>query len=244
MQIMHDRPAPQITHILPDATVVDAATLPTATVRQRVFSSHTLPQLRLSLRCLLTFPQLLQQGFIRMNTGAAARRARGATFLKRLASLDGRGKLHDSPRHKGPDLSTWTPQGVPFPIQVEYAFKKIRTWTYWPAKMARASLRCYPSFLDTYAQLMCNAGSVCWYAARLVSLVSVMLASGALAGMTDTATITTRRESRACSPWRLEPSPSRRQSLRPWRLSASSTPMRRSAAMPQSQDSIQSGHNV
>jgi hypothetical protein len=36
-------------------------------MRQGMFHGHTLPQLRPSLRRLLAFPQLLQQGFIRMN---------------------------------------------------------------------------------------------------------------------------------------------------------------------------------
>jgi hypothetical protein len=65
---MHDRTSSQIKHILADATVAGAATLPMAHVRQGMFDGHALPQLRTSLRCLLAFAQLLQQGFIGMNT--------------------------------------------------------------------------------------------------------------------------------------------------------------------------------
>ena len=55
-------------------------------------------------------------------------------------------------------------------------------------------------------------------------------ASGALAGVTPTATI--RRESRSRSTWRLCPSTSRLRLFRPWRISASSTLIRRAAATP------------
>src|SRR5262245_54181385 len=132
MQIMHDSTAPQIKHILPDATVAGATTLPTANMRQRMFDGHALPQLCTSLRRLLAFPQRLQQGFLRMNTDAAARRARGAALAHHTASTNGRGKLHDSPRRKGHDLAPWTPQDMPLPIQVASAFWKIRPWTHRP----------------------------------------------------------------------------------------------------------------
>jgi hypothetical protein len=67
MQIVHDRTAPQIKHILPDSAVAGTAAVPMAHVRQGMFDGHTLAQLRPPLRRLLAFTQLLQQGFIGMN---------------------------------------------------------------------------------------------------------------------------------------------------------------------------------
>jgi hypothetical protein len=66
MQIMHDSAPSQIKHILADSTVTGASALPVPDVRQGMFHGHTLPQLRPPLRRLLTFPQCLPQGFIRV----------------------------------------------------------------------------------------------------------------------------------------------------------------------------------
>ena len=88
MSIMHDSTSLQIKHILSNATVAGAAPLVHGYMRQGMFDGHALPQLHPSLRRLLAFPQLLQQGFIRMNTDAAARgaaRAQSYAFPRVLA---------------------------------------------------------------------------------------------------------------------------------------------------------------
>src|SRR5215510_10704757 len=90
---MNDGTSSQIKHILPDTTVTCSAALPTAHVCQRMFDGYTLPQLRSSLWRLLAFPQLLQQGFIRMNADAASGGAGGAAVPQRTMGTRGRGKL-------------------------------------------------------------------------------------------------------------------------------------------------------
>ena len=98
---MHDSTAPQIKHILPDAPVTRSAALPMSHVCQGMLYSHAFPQLRLSLRRLLAFPQLLQQGFIRMNAHAVSealveQRSRNAHWAQVAA-----GNLTTPPGSKG-----------------------------------------------------------------------------------------------------------------------------------------------
>src|SRR5215475_10778268 len=123
---MHDCTAPQIKYVLPHPTVASTSALPVPNVRQGVFHRHALAQPRASLRRLLAFPQLLQQGFIWVNTDAAARCARGTTRPQRTARTGRRWKLDQPPRHKGHADAAWTLQCVPLPIQQEGAFGEIR----------------------------------------------------------------------------------------------------------------------
>ena len=186
MQIMHDRTAPQIKHILPDATVAGAATLPTSNVRQGMFDGHTLPQLRPSLRRLLAFPQLLQQGFIRMNTDAAARRARGTALPQCTVAHVAAGNLTTPPSVKGMvsppghrsserSQSNWNALlGKYGPCRTGQALQK----------MVNVSLRCCTNLLAREARSICNSRSVHCCAAKSASIASVTLASGALAGVT------------------------------------------------------------
>ena len=232
MYIMHDRTSPQITHILSNATVAGAAALPMAPVRQGMFDGHALPQLRTPLRRLLAFPHLLQQGVIRRNTDAAARRTRGTALSHRTVPTRRRRALDHAP----------TVQGTVSPPGHRSAWRSPSNWnalfgTYGPCRTGQAwqkivnvSLRCGTNGLAREARSLCHARSVHCCAATSAAIASVTLASGALAGVTPTATI--RRASRSRSTWRLSPSTSRLRLCRPWRISASSTLIRRSAATP------------
>src|SRR5262245_52969326 len=122
MQIMHDSTSSQIKHILPDAPVTRSAALPMSHVCQGMLDGHALPQLHPSLRRLLAVPQLLQQGFIRMNADAASRGAGGAAVPQRTACTRGGWKLHHLTGRKGHYLARWTPQFVALPIQLEGIF--------------------------------------------------------------------------------------------------------------------------
>src|SRR5215831_10027079 len=133
MQIMHDRTTPQIKHILPDATVASATALPPPHMCQGMFDGHALPQLRPSLRRLLAFAQLLQQGLIGMNTDAAPRGAGGAALPQRTLLARRRRELDHAPRGKGHRLSAWTAQYGVLPIQLEGTFRKIRPLSYRPS---------------------------------------------------------------------------------------------------------------
>jgi hypothetical protein len=143
MQIMHDSTSPQIKDILPDSTVAGAAALPPSNVRQGMFDGHALPQLRPPLRRLLAFPQLLQQGFIGMNTDATTRRARGAALPQRTAPTRRRRELNHTPDGKGDGLSAWAPQFVALPIQLERTFRKIRPLMHRP-RLAKNGQRLAP----------------------------------------------------------------------------------------------------
>ena len=110
MQIMHDSTPARLKHLLPDPAGAGSATLPTANVRQGMFDSHALPHLRPSLRRLLTFMRLLQQGCIGMNTDATARRACGAALPPYTARPRGGGNLHPLPGRHGQRPA---PLGVP-----------------------------------------------------------------------------------------------------------------------------------
>src|SRR4051794_21978662 len=132
MQIMHDSTSPQIKHILPDAPVTRSAALPMSHVCQGMLYGHALPQLRPSLRRLLTFPQLLQQGFIRMHADAASGGAGSAAVPQRTMCTGSGGKLDHPAGLKRPRLSARTAQFVPFPIQLKGTFGEIWTWSYWP----------------------------------------------------------------------------------------------------------------
>src|SRR5215510_15024121 len=132
MQIMHNRTAPQIKHILPHPTVAGTAALPTSHVRQGMLDRHALPQLGTPLRRLLAFPQLLQQSFIGMNTDTPARSAGGALRPQRTLRARGRGKLHKTARRKGHRDAAWTLQFVSLPVQMERTFGKIWPLLHWP----------------------------------------------------------------------------------------------------------------
>src|SRR5438094_4908866 len=114
---MHDRTSLQLQYILSDATVAGVATLPMAHVRQGMCDGHALPQLRLSLRCLLAFAQLLHQGFLGMNTDAATRRTRGTTLPHRTVPTCRRRELDHTTNCKGDGLSAWAPQFGALPTQ-------------------------------------------------------------------------------------------------------------------------------
>jgi hypothetical protein len=133
MQMMHNSTAPQIKHILPDSTVAGAAVLPTANVRQRMLDGHALPQLCTSLWCLLTFPPLLRQGFIRMHTDATARRARSAALPPGTVPTRRRWELDHTAGFKGDGRSAWTPQCGALPILLKRPFRAIRPLTHWPS---------------------------------------------------------------------------------------------------------------
>lgn len=77
---------------------------------------------------------------------------------------------------------------------------------------------------------MCNSTRVVSWAARSAAMSPVTVASAALAGMMPTAG--TKPLSRSVSTWRLYPSTSVDSDLRPWRMCASSTLIRRSLATP------------
>src|SRR5262249_3920890 len=132
MQIMHDRTTPQIKHILPDAPVTRSAALPMSHVCQGMLYGHALAQLGPSLRRLLAFPQLLQQGFIRMNADTASRGAGGAAVPQRTMGTGSRGKLDHSAGLKRHRLSARTAPFVPFPIQLKGPFGEIWAWAYGP----------------------------------------------------------------------------------------------------------------
>src|SRR5215475_9475253 len=123
---MHHCTAPQIKDVLPHPTVASTSALPTSHVRQGMFDGHALPQFGPSLRRLLTFAQLLQQGFIGMNADAAARGAGGTAVPQCTARTSRRWEFAQSPRLKGHADAAWTLQSVPLPIQQERAFGEIR----------------------------------------------------------------------------------------------------------------------
>jgi hypothetical protein len=97
MQIMHNCTAPQIKHILPDATVAGATALPAPHMCQGMFHGYALAQLRPPLRRALAFTQLLQQGFIGMNADAAAGGAGGTASPQRTAGTRGGWDFTTSP---------------------------------------------------------------------------------------------------------------------------------------------------
>src|SRR5262245_33706810 len=129
---MNDSTPSQIKHILAYATVASASALPVPDVRQGMFHGHTLPQLRTPLWRLLTFPQLLQQGFIGMNADAAARGARGTPRSQGTRRTRGRWKLHQAARLKGHRDAARTLQDVLVPIQCEGSFGKKWPLLHWP----------------------------------------------------------------------------------------------------------------
>jgi hypothetical protein len=197
--------------------------LPPSHVRQGMFDGHALPPLGTPLRRLLAFPQLLPQGFIGMHADTPARGAGRTPRSQRPPAHVAAGNFTLPPGSKG----LVTPPGH---------CRSWRSHSHWNAlwgkygpwctgqalqKMVKVSGRCCTHGLATAARSMCQSRRVQCCAARSVSIASVTLASGALAGVTPTATL--RRESRSRSPWRLSPSTSRLRLFRPWRLSASST---------------------
>ena len=128
MQMMHDRTAPQIQDILPDATVAGAAALPTAHMGQGLFDGHALPPLRPSRRRRLAFPPLLHPGVIRMHPEAAARRARGTAVPPPTGPPRRCGDLDHAAGGTGDRRSAWTPPCGALPIQVQGTFGPRSYW--------------------------------------------------------------------------------------------------------------------
>ena len=123
---MNDSTPSQIKDILPYSTVAGASALPMPNVCQGMFHCYTLTQFCPPLRRLLAFPQLSQQGFVRMNTDAPARDARGTPRPQRTPRTSSRGKPHDATGRKRHRNAARTLQLLPLPIQREGTFRKIR----------------------------------------------------------------------------------------------------------------------
>ena len=201
MQIMHDSTSPQIKHVLPDAPVAGAAALPPSNVCQGMLDGHPLPQLGPPLRRLwrsrnscnkassgwmLTLrPEALVVQRSR-NTQPAQwpRETDHSTGSKACATPPGQ-RNFVAPNPTGRQF--WENTGLVVPA------RPCRRWPGRRALLHQRTGQIGPVDVQ-FAQGHCCA-------ARSASIASVTLASGALAGVTPTATI--RRESRSRRTWRL-----------------------------------------
>lgn len=119
MEVVEDGAAAKIKEVLAGATVASAVSLPAADVGQAMLDRHSFPQLGSTLRRQLSFAQLLQEPFIRVDVDAAAMGARRAACPEGTDLALLLGEVHGAPDLEGNDDLIRTADGVLLPVQGE-----------------------------------------------------------------------------------------------------------------------------
>jgi hypothetical protein len=111
VEVIDDDSTPQIEEVLATPPVAGSVASPLANVCQGMLDWRSLPQLDPAVRYELSFPQFLQEPFIRMDADTAAGGTGGAALAQGTDRTLPRGKCTVAPGSKG--MATWLEQRNP-----------------------------------------------------------------------------------------------------------------------------------
>lgn len=132
MQVVDDSAPAQIEEILACAAIAGASALPPTNMREGMLHCHPLTQPGAPLRSVLTFSQLDQQSFIRMNAHTAAFGTGGALGFQGTLGAHTLREMDNPAWLKRHFLFSRTPNHLPAPIEGKRLLGKALPLANWP----------------------------------------------------------------------------------------------------------------